>query len=168
MTDRTRRVKWTIILSLIAVALYCLILLFSRMQGELSSAHSMGVTEGIVSFFEQVFSLDLSYNDSFEQLGALDAFVRKVAHFTEYALLALPVYAIALLWGKRRLIAAILPFAAVVSMAAADEWLQTFVPGRYGSVRDVLLDSAGCLFGMLLLRLLWKNKEAARDGKSHL
>lgn len=42
-----------------------------------------------------------------------------------------------------------------ILFAASDEWHQTFVPDRFGTVQDVLIDSAGvCAAGLtLLLRL---------------
>ena len=36
--------------------------------------------------------------------------------------------------------------------AVTDEFHQSFVPGRYPDVRDVLVDTAGALVAVLLLR----------------
>ncbi len=46
-----------------------------------------------------------------------------------------------------------------IAFAASDEWHQTFVPDRFGTVQDVLIDSLGvCAAGsLLLLRLNRKN-----------
>jgi VanZ family protein len=38
--------------------------------------------------------------------------------------------------------------------AALDEIHQLFVPGRYGSIADVLLDTCGGIFGILLCVLI--------------
>jgi len=73
------------------------------------------------------------------------------AHFVEYAVLA------ALLWQAlrhtprlgRRAVALALTLAVVY--AISDEWHQSFVPGRYPDVRDVLVDAAGALTVLLLL-----------------
>lgn len=40
--------------------------------------------------------------------------------------------------------------------AASDEFHQLFVPGRSGQISDVLLDSAGVCFGVLLGMLFWR------------
>ena len=40
-----------------------------------------------------------------------------------------------------------------------DEWHQSFVPGRYGSFTDVMLDIAGAVFGLWLAS--WVNRHAA-------
>jgi len=79
--------------------------------------------------------------------------VRKCAHMAEYAILAL------LLWRALRsgsalrakisiLFGAVLLGCAVV--AASDEFHQSFVKSRTPSVRDVLLDIAGALIGLLI------------------
>jgi VanZ family protein len=79
--------------------------------------------------------------------------MRKCAHVSEYAILAL------LLWHALRsgsalrakismLFSAVLLGCAVV--AASDEFHQSFVKSRTSSVRDVLLDIAGALIGLLI------------------
>jgi VanZ family protein len=78
---------------------------------------------------------------------------RKCAHVTEYAILAL------LLWRALRrvpvfnakmsiLLGAVLLGCA--AFAASDEFHQTFIKSRTPSVRDVLLDVAGALVGLLI------------------
>ncbi len=77
------------------------------------------------------------------------------AHFLEYAVLA------ALLWHALRCVpalrrrAALLAFVLAVLYALSDEFHQSFVPGRYPDVRDVLVDAAGALTAVLLLR--WRS-----------
>lgn len=74
------------------------------------------------------------------------------AHFTEYAVLA------ALLWLALRSTPALVQhatlaaFVVAVLYAVSDEFHQSFVPGRYPDVRDVLVDAAGALVAVLLLR----------------
>jgi len=81
-------------------------------------------------------------------------FVVKGWHATEYAILL--TLGTAVLRAKtsrsrRKCIAAALAFA--VLFAASDEWHQTFVPGRDGCARDVLIDSTGASIAALLLFL---------------
>jgi VanZ family protein len=75
-------------------------------------------------------------------LGTWDLVVRKAAHLTEYAILgALLVRAL-----DRPAAAAAL----AIAYAATDELHQHFVPGRTGSVVDVLIDSVGVVVGIVL------------------
>ncbi len=84
----------------------------------------------------------------------LSFLVRKCAHMSEYALLAVA----ALYWlssfqlpYRRRCLAAA---AISIVYAAGDEFHQRFVPGRSGEVRDVLIDAAGAILGLLVCSLL--------------
>lgn len=79
--------------------------------------------------------------------------IRKCAHVAEYAVLAL------LLWRALRSVPilrtkTLMVFGAVVLgcalFAASDEFHQTFVKSRTPSVRDVLLDIAGAILGLLI------------------
>jgi len=77
-------------------------------------------------------------------LGTWDLLLRKVAHMTEYAVLALLLlratgsYA----WA----------FAGAVAYACTDEFHQAFVRGRHGSPVDVAIDALGALIGLTLWR----------------
>ena len=76
-------------------------------------------------------------------LGTWDLVLRKLAHFCEYAILgALLLRA----FGRAEL-----AVAAGVAYAATDELHQHFVPGRHAALRDVAIDAAGVLAGVVLL-----------------
>jgi hypothetical protein len=73
-------------------------------------------------------------------------------HATEYAILlcfCVLVLRRAGRWSYQRSVGAAFVFA--VLFAASDEWHQTFVPGRDGCVRDVLIDSAGAAVAAICL-----------------
>jgi VanZ family protein len=79
----------------------------------------------------------------------LPAWVRVVAHFGEYALLAaLWVWALSPLLGRRALLVA----AAIAFVyALSDEYHQSFVEGRDADPLDVLADAAGIAVAVSLL-----------------
>ena len=71
--------------------------------------------------------------------------VRKAAHFTEYAVLAL-LAARAFRSSPRRALSAwwwLASFAVVACVALSDEYHQSFVPSRTASLYDSLIDMAG-------------------------
>ena len=94
-------------------------------------------------------------NLSQDQIWPLVLVVRKCAHLTEYAVLAL------LIWGALRSVSAQAAgwswrvarnaWLLVVAYAATDEFHQVFVPNRQGSPWDVLIDSIGAAVGLLAL-----------------
>lgn len=77
--------------------------------------------------------------------------MRKAAHMTEFAVLFL------LLWrALRRHLESehssmMLAGAISLAYAASDEWHQTFVNGRTGTIRDVGFDLAGILLAWLVI-----------------
>jgi VanZ family protein len=75
-------------------------------------------------------------------LGAWDEILRKGAHATEYAILA-----VLLLRALGRELPA---FALGVAYAATDEVHQHFVAGRHASPFDVAFDAAGVALGLLI------------------
>jgi VanZ family protein len=82
-------------------------------------------------------------------LGVWDTILRKCAHASEYAVLALLLY---------RAIGRDLPaFMIGLSYAVTDEVHQAFVRGRHASPFDVAMDAAGLALGLLLVHAtrLW-------------
>lgn len=107
----------------------------SLLPGEISGAFSDWV-KGILA--------QLFFGDSDGASGG--GLLRKIAHFTEFAALGM-----CLAWlhgmlqkGKLR------PFLWGVLAASVDETIQRFVPDRGPSVKDVCIDAAGVLTGIIL------------------
>lgn len=90
--------------------------------------------------------------------------LRKAAHFSEFAALGM---GFTWLWGmlsKKRLPAALLPLLCGFTAAAIDETIQLFSPDRGPSVKDVAIDTAGVLTGILVLTLLhWLYKTVTKN-----
>ena len=86
-------------------------------------------------------------------LGQLNFIIRKLAHFTEYAVLTTLGY-----WGwvkgMGRSPQQSLQIALLISIlfAITDEFHQRFVPGRTSLVTDVLIDCFGASLAALALR----------------
>jgi VanZ family protein len=95
------------------------------------------VWAGVIFAFSSIPSLNSG-------LGGWDYVLRKLAHTTEYAILAMLIvratgsYAWAL--------------ALAAAYAATDEVHQLFVRGRHGSPVDVGIDTVGALIGLAFLR----------------
>jgi len=99
------------------------------------------------------------------QLETLRWLVRKAAHMTEYAVLAL-LWWRALrrqrhggAWSART---AAWTLAACILYAASDEFHQSFVKTRTPSVIDVMIDTGGAALALLLVWLLTKTRRAGR------
>ena len=134
-----------------ACLLWVLFIFINSMQtGSESGEMSGNVTEAIN---EVLHVISPSWN-----VGHL--FVRKAAHFSEFALLALLfgfAYLTTFVSGLdervplRRLSCVLLALPSAVLVAAIDETIQLFVEGRVGSAVDVLIDSSGAACSVLVL-----------------
>lgn len=85
--------------------------------------------------------------------------IRKLAHMTEYAVLALTIYLPLAVYKINRQLRFLLVPLIAVAYAALDEWHQTFVPGRTGCVTDVFVDAAGILIMTIFLQFLFPKKK---------
>ena len=85
------------------------------------------------------------------ELDAAHFLVRKTAHLTEYAILAMLLARA--LRGENFSSSMRQQFVLVILLcafyAASDEWHQSFVRNREASVTDVLLDTSGAALGMV-------------------
>ena len=121
---------------------------------------SEGMSAGIIRFFAARLSPGFSQLDAAAQAAVVESWqfaVRKLAHFSEYAILG-SLYAAAVRLslngrsGHRTMVLRVgLPLLLGLAYAVSDEWHQAFVPGRGPAVRDVLIDFAGVLAGTLLI-----------------
>ena len=75
--------------------------------------------------------------------------VQKVLHVVTYAILAsLWMWTLAGIESLPRRIA--ISFVLAVLLGIALEWYQTTVPGRYGTIMDILLNTVGILAGLVV------------------
>lgn len=143
---------YTIFAVIALVLLYAGIFLLSSEVAETSSDKSSAVTRFLLKLYYALTSGNgvadgTVYVDTFP--FELEKLVRKAAHFSEYFSVGFLSYSLVLLWHGRIRSGRVLVLCQLVLSAAADELHQYFVPGRYASVKDVLLDSVGGVFGML-------------------
>lgn len=80
--------------------------------------------------------------------------VRKLAHFSEFAVLGILTYLNIIEYHKNNAITISVIF--VCLYAISDEIHQMFVPGRACMFMDVLIDCSGAIFGIFLIHLLMK------------
>ena len=108
----------------------------SLLPGEISGAFS----DWVKSILARLFT-----GDSNAPAGG--GLLRKIAHFSEFTALGLCLGGLHGMLQKGRL----RPFLWGAAAAAVDETIQRFVPDRGPSLKDVCIDSAGVLTGIILL-----------------
>ncbi len=89
----------------------------------------------------------LAMLNKFFSAGLTDFLIRKAAHTAEYFILAILVFNAVFLTRQKQ--GPFLTFFIALLVAVSDEIHQHFVPGRACQIRDILIDSAGAILGIL-------------------
>lgn len=135
------------------------IFFFSSQPGAESTKTSDSASYQIIGWQNYLFHQKKSEAELKAQIEAMGLVVRKVAHMSEYALLAvlLVFYLSCYSFAKKDCL--LLAWGITVLYAISDEIHQLFVPGRAGKITDVCIDSVGAAIGVLLLFILWKKRK---------
>lgn len=140
------------------------IFFFSSMEGDDSSQTSGIFLKALVKFASEVSHKGFSA----EAMANLHLIIRKCAHFTEYAALGgTTVYAFKNLPASRKLLTALSEGICFV-YAASDEIHQYFVPGRYGTFGDVVIDSCGAIVGIVLMVVVFRKKHDSAKSRTKI
>ncbi len=134
----------------LTIAWMIVIFMFSNSPGDESGETSREVGRLFCKIFVPGYE-EMVFEEREELALLLDHPIRKLAHFTEYMILGALMVGILQFreksdYWKRGLIV----WGIACLYAVTDEVHQLFVPGRAGALKDVLLDSAGALVGVLL------------------
>lgn len=153
---------------LILTAVWMIVIFsFSARPAEESARDSAKAGRLIGEIFVPGFE-NWSESEQTEFAEKIDHPVRKTAHASEYALLALLVSGVCIRKKKenarRQIFPEILiPWGVASVYAATDEFHQLFIPGRSGQVSDVMLDSLGALAGVAVLTVIRKAVSCFRN-----
>lgn len=127
---------------------------FSTMEGD-DSAETSGFFLDIAMKFTEEFT---HHGLSAAALATMHLIIRKIAHFTEYMVLGLSIMFAFYDYFKGKKLS-LLPIQAIATLyAATDEIHQYFVPGRYGTWFDVMIDSCGAFTGILIYFFIHKKR----------
>ena len=133
------------------------IFLFSSQNGEESAKLSGGITEEVVKIVVDDYE-KLSASEQTACLNRASFLVRKLAHFSEFALLGFLFFLLVKSYKKSNRAAMLIACISGTLYAVTDELHQFLSDGRSPQVFDVCIDSAGVLsgtvFGLIVIFLL--------------
>ena len=119
----------------------------------LSSANTSRFLYPILHF---LFGID------YARFGVLHHYLRKTGHFVGYFILSVLLFRswrvtlrVSSAWAIRW---AALGFLMSALVASLDEWHQTYVPSRTGTVSDVILDSTAALTAQIVILVLLRSR----------
>ena len=135
-----------IVFLFLSVMWMSLIFYFSSQTADISGASSGGIALKIIKLFVD--------SPSPELVGIFETIIRKIAHFTEYAVLAILLYQTMRSFNISTNKAFLSVIIAIV-YAITDEVHQHFVPGRACRVYDMFIDSFGSLSGYYISKAFY-------------
>jgi VanZ family protein len=141
------------ILIALIISVMVIIFVLSAQVGEESGATS----EGFTAFILGIFGVNEG-NTTPEKLEVVEGFVRTMAHFSEYAVLAFLCMFFLRTYSIKRALSLMFAVAFSAVYAVTDEIHQIFVPGRAAQFSDFVVDTSGAMFGAcaaLILSLMY-------------
>lgn len=141
MKGNKKIIRWILLL------LWMIFIFYMSSKSGSESTEQSNLVINILSY------LGINLNKRFQNIASF--IVRKTAHLTEYCILFILAYRVAILYINTRK-AKIITLFFVFIYAVTDEIHQLFVPGREGMFRDVLIDTCGAIVAIGIIKLYEK------------
>ena len=143
--------KRVLFLLMLAMAFF-VIFNFSSQDGELSGSISRKVTEVVFNIVSKIKTMDI--NTKLYYIERLHPIIRKLAHFSIYTVVGFAIMGFMCTFDIRNIFKVVISLVIGITYAITDEIHQSFTPGRYPSIIDVGIDSAGVITGIFILIVL--------------
>lgn len=145
MKNATKRIIFGILILINCITIFY----FSHQVADNSAKQSSTIVEIISNIIPYIKNMQ-EPEKTILMKEIITPIVRKSAHFSIYALLGILTTNFALTIENKKLNkASILSLIFCFIYAITDEFHQTFIPGRSGELRDILIDTSGALVGIL-------------------
>lgn len=143
-----------------ALCLMYMIFTFSAQDSVTSSQVSYKVSYKLIELGGEVLGADFEPWEIDSLAVRFNGAIRKIAHMTEYFALAVAVSFPLYVYGLRGIWLVFVAGFICVAFACGDEYHQSYVAGRGPSKRDVLIDSFGVFWGIILVRIIgWTGRK---------
>lgn len=150
--------KCKTIIYLVLVLIWMItVFMFSSQNGDESQRTSGKVTKVIVEFF--TYNQNITESEKLELIENLDYYIRKLAHYSIYALGGILIYNYINTYNINRKKVILISILIGVIYAISDESHQYFTAGRCASVLDIFVDSFGIMTGVIIINIVRKAKE---------
>ncbi len=144
-------------ISIILLILWMIIIFsFSSADANKSTGTSDKVITTMIEIKDRITDQETPINEKEIIVRNSSFYVRKIAHITEYLILGFLMFNVLNQYNITNIYYAII---LCILYSCTDEFHQLFINGRSGSIRDVLIDTIGILFGTYLYRILILRKK---------
>lgn len=154
-----KKLCYRLVTGLLLAGWMLIIFRFSAQPAVESEKVSGSVSYRVVEAYCELFHRELPSDEIEAQAQAIDYLVRKAAHMTEYAVMALLAWAFLAGYIGKNVKTYLFALVIAAFYAGTDEFHQLFVPGRAGRFGDVCIDTLGAalfLFVLFWLQKIWE------------
>lgn len=146
--------KKTIILRVVFLTLLIATLIiifgFSAQDGDASGNISRKIAEAVINIFNK------NSDNIANAIKQAEGIIRKLAHFSIYASVGIWTMSLMSTFKTKESLMITISTIAGFIYACTDEFHQYFVNGRMASFMDVIIDTLGATFGVILVMLIIK------------
>jgi VanZ family protein len=136
-----------------ALIVMYMIFSFSAQDSTTSANLSYKISYEAVTTVDKALDLELTESQIKRCINKIHHYVRKFGHFSEYCLLAISLSIPLYVYGVKGIWFFVAIGLVCAVYASSDEFHQRFVSGRGPSVKDVLIDCSGAIFGIIFVRI---------------
>lgn len=138
------------ILILMLLGTFYIIFGFSSQDAEQSSSVSREITENVTKDIKKIQKLEPTEKE--KVLSKIEHIIRKIAHFSLYTLVGILIMSLMSTYNIKQKTRYKISLGTGIIYAISDEIHQSFTPGRTPMVGDVLIDTSGVIFGIILVK----------------
>ena len=137
-----------IIFAVLTIATFVTIFILSSQNGEKSGSTSREFTKKIIEILQ--LDKNLSKSEKENLIENSQFIIRKLAHFTIYAIAGINIYGFVNTYDTKKKNKILVTLLVGIVYAISDEIHQMFSGDRTPAIRDVFIDSCGVLFGICI------------------
>lgn len=137
------------ILMVLLLMMFVTIFNFSNQNGEKSGSLSRKVTVEVTENINSIQKLEKSEKEMV--LGKIEHYIRKLAHFSLYFMVGILNMSLMSTYDLKNIKKIFISLGIGAAYAAADEFHQMFIPNRTAAIGDVLIDTSGVFFGIMIV-----------------
>ena len=148
---------------LLLLGTFYIIFGFSNQDGEKSGNLSKKVTEIIINQIDKIHKLSEEKRESL--MDKMHIVVRKLAHFSIYTLVGIFTMGFLCTYNIKNMVKIYISLITGIIYAFSDEIHQAFIAGRSSQLTDVLIDSMGVVFGIVIVLIVCKLFNVVKNRK---
>lgn len=144
-----------IIFIILLIIMFFIIFNFSQQDGEKSSSVSRKVTIAVTENVKKIQELEKNRKEIV--LQKIEKVIRKLAHFSLYTIIGILSMSLMSTYDTEQKKKISISIIIGLLYAIFDEIHQSFISGRTAMITDVMIDTMGVVFGILLIIFLLKS-----------